>query len=116
MKHSLLFHWKSNKFKIRDLDEVLGVYFTESELIWVIHTLSHTDIQDSLNIAVTLVLKTEADINLFALIFKDEGLVRCLQSDNCPLCGVSVEFLTELLKANLLLIVQVADYGEHGAT
>ena len=109
-------HRKSNKFKVSDLDEVLGVDLAEVELIRAVLTLLCPNIQDLLCIAVPNILLPEADVNLFALIFEDEGDARRLHPDDRPLHGFIVEFFTELLKADLLASVQVADYGVHGAT
>ena len=80
------------------------------------HTLPLTNIQDLLNIAISVIFHPEAYIYFLALVFKYQGLVRCLQADDCSLCGAIVELSTELLKANLLYFAQVADNGEHGAT
>ena len=80
------------------------------------HSLLLSNIQDLLDTAISLVFHPKADIYFFAFIFKDEGRVRGLQTDDCSLSGSIVKLSAELLKANLLFIVQEADYGEHGAT
>ena len=116
LKHGFLSHWEGNEFIIRDLDKVLGVYFFESKRLRVMHSLPLSNIQYLLNIAISLIFHPDADIYFLSLIFKDEGLVRCLQSDDCSLSGIVVELSTKLLKANLLLFAQVADYCEHAAT
>ena len=80
------------------------------------HSISLPNIQDLLNTAVSLIFLPKADIYFFAFIFKDKCRVWGFQTNDCSLRGSIVELSTELLKSNLLLIAQEADYGEHGST
>ena len=91
LKHGFLSHWEGNKLIIRDLDKVLGVYFFESKRLRVLHSLPLSNIQYLLNIAISLIFHPEADIYFLALIFKDEGLVRCFQSYDCSLSCIVVK-------------------------